>query len=615
MGYQGKRRDAYERALERHSLAPEDDERGEPWSTRWAPTKRDWSYHPWFYRLWPYRLQTCLRRPQQYPWFTSEKERTHCPHVLFPGEYSFAGGESYRVDPLDTLKMVSASSVFGEPQYCRDVSRAQASSLDKASEPLDPSARHECQGEDAPEDQDAAQVMERVIDAALDTDFGATLRWAVELRERYLIRLSPQVILVRAAAHPGRRAFTAQHPGEFERVARRVMSRADDVAYQVEYWVASHGSKRGIPAILKRTWARRVGDMGAYEMARYCNSGIGLVDVTRICHAKGPLVDSLMREGRVPMPEGHDTWERLRASGMGWRGILATMRMPHAALLRNLRGIFDEVDELRVQEEVLDLLRRGVRGGRQHPFRYFAAWKTADVRNASWSERVKAALEDCMEIACDNLPWLAGRSAFLVDTTNSMRYCCMKDRYLLRKDRYRSRYAEMSLMEIAIFNSVIGMMRSDEGAIFLFDDTIERIDVHGDGGILAQVRAVRQAAGRCFHSTMGPLRLFLDEAVGGDQHWENIFVYSDISAISDVSPSWEYESGLEPPRLIQAYRERVNPKVNVYSVLVDEYESPLLPDYRYRATGFCSWTGKELLFADAMGRMWDKLDERVLKGR
>lgn len=33
---------------------------------------------------------------------------------------NFMEGESYRVNPLDTLKMITASSIFGEPSYYRD---------------------------------------------------------------------------------------------------------------------------------------------------------------------------------------------------------------------------------------------------------------------------------------------------------------------------------------------------------------------------------------------------------------------------------------------------------------------------------------------------------------
>ena len=33
---------------------------------------------------------------------------------------NFMGGISFEYNPIDTLKMVTASSIFGEPQYYRD---------------------------------------------------------------------------------------------------------------------------------------------------------------------------------------------------------------------------------------------------------------------------------------------------------------------------------------------------------------------------------------------------------------------------------------------------------------------------------------------------------------
>ena len=232
-----------------------------------------------------------------------------------PPQINFMGGVSYPLHPVDTLKMISASSVFGEPQYYRDGDRAQAKVVDGYFGLDRVFARYSLSALDHFQGMTTSQVMEKAIDEALSADFEATLRWAVELRDRYMMRLNPQVILVRAAQHPGRAAFTQAHPGEFAKIAMQVMFRADDVIHQAEYYLAKHGSKKRIPAVLKRAWAQRVGGMDAYAMAKYGNSGMGLIDVVRICHAKGPLVDTLMREGKVPMPEGENTWERLRASG------------------------------------------------------------------------------------------------------------------------------------------------------------------------------------------------------------------------------------------------------------------------------------------------------------
>ncbi len=509
--------------------------------------------------------------------------------ALRSSELTFEGGVAYRVNPVDTLKMVSASSVFGEPQYYRDGDCASAGALDDMCSVDESFARFSLAVLDPFKGMTTSQVMERAIDDALSADFGATLAWAVELRERYLMRLNPQVILVRAAVHPGRLAYTQEHPGEFARIAQRVMSRGDDVTNQVQYWLASHGTKRGIPAVLKRAWAKRMSDMGAYAMAKYGNVGIGLVDVVRICHAKGPLVDTLMREGRVPMPEGQDTWERLRASGMGWGEILETIRMPHMALLRNLRGIFSEVDDPKAREKALALLRRGVRGGRQFPFRYLSAWKVAEAECAPWTRQVQGALEECMAIACENLPDLPGRSAFLTDVSASMWGTCT------------SAYGTMTMAEIANLSSVIGAMRAEEGVVFPFGNWMERVGINKNDGVLAQVKRVNDVGYTCGGGTENPFWLFLGEAIQTEEHWDNIFVYSDMQAAHEF---------VNVHALIALYRKRVNPKVSVYCIQIGGYTNSLIPEYGYRMANLTGWTGKELVFADALNRIWDELESR-----
>lgn len=54
----------------------------------------------------------------------------------------------------------------------------------------------------------------------------------------------------------------------------------------------------------------------------------------------------------------------------------------------------------------------------------------------------------------------------------------------------------------------------------------------------------------------------------------------------------------------------MNPKVNVYCIQVGGYTNSLMPEYGYRSTNLCGWTGKELVFADAMNRTWDEVESR-----
>ena len=65
--------------------------------------------------------------------------------------------------------------------------------------------------------------------------------------------------------------------------------------------------------------------------------------------------------------------------------------------------------------------------------------------------------------------------------------------------------------------------------------------------------------------------------------------------------------------LVKLYRKLVNPKVNVFCIQTAGYNNVLIPEYGYRTSILYGWTGKELLFADAMNRIWDELEAREPK--
>jgi hypothetical protein len=93
--------------------------------------------------------------------------------------------------------------------------------------------------------------------------------------------------------------------------------------------------------------------------------GVGLIDTIRISHAKGELVDELMRTGTIALSDDEKTWETLKAQGHTWAEILDMISIPHMALLRNLRGIFLEVRDESIRDKVLHKLVSGVKHGKQ----------------------------------------------------------------------------------------------------------------------------------------------------------------------------------------------------------------------------------------------------------
>lgn len=534
---------------------------------------------------------------------------------------NFMGGISYRWNPLDTLKIITASSVFGEPAYYRDGEFEEAAaakirdgifSVSPLFEAFLIPQLKEYSG------MKTSQVMEQAIDRALDYDFGAVLQWAVTLRRDYRMRLNPQVIMVRAAIHPGREEYTARHPGAFARINAQVMSRADEPASQLAYYLYRQHGKQGIPGILKRSWADRIARMSRYEIYKYRNSGIGMIDTVRICHAKGADVDELMRTGTVQMPQEEKTWESLRAGGASWQEILDTVRMGHMALLRNLRGIFREIDDREKARQILDQLKAGVLGGKQFPFRYKSAYDAVkEDASVNFRRMILDALEECMDIACDNMPKLSGRTVCLSDNSGSA------------WGTVSTAYGSVTIAQIDNLSSVIAARNSEEGIVGKFGDRLRMVDVSKRNGVLTQAEAL--SADGCSDvggATENGIWIFFRDAMEQGVVYDNIFIYSDQQAghgglYGTGEGQQQYrEAGyacksgycnayVDVAKLIDAYRRKVNPKVNVFTVQTAGYDNVLVPENGYRTSVLYGWTGNELVYADAINRFWDEKDREA----
>ena len=537
--------------------------------------------------------------------------RTEEKEVKMGKVMNFMGGNSYEINPLDTLKMVSASSIFGEPQYYRDGSFDSAKVLDGRYRVDRLMTKHVISSLDKYKGKKTSEIMEGVIDEALSYDFGGVLDWAVTLRNDFYMRLNPQVIMVRAAIHPDRQAFTEANPVKFAEVNKQVMSRGDDVISQLTYYLYINGSKNRVPAVLKRSWAKKIEALTAYEVYKYRNHGIGLIDTVRVCHAKSPIVSELMMTGTVKLEDNKKTWETLRASGMSWVEIIDTLgRIPHMALLRNLRGIFKEVDDNALAKKLMAELKAGVEKGKQFPFRYMSASKAVkgdeEVNN---KPTLITGLEECLDVSCANLPELKGKSAFLTDNSGSAWGTC------------NSEYGTVTIAEINNLSSVIGASNSEEGYVYAFGDELIEYPISKRVGVLKQAEDIsKDAKANVGQSTENGVWLFFEKAVKNKEHWDNIFIYSDMQAghgglYGTSEGQFAYQKlGLaaskgsmyvDVVKLIDWYRKEVNPKVNVYCIQTAGYDNVLVPENGYRTNILYGWTGKELVYADAMNKFWD----------
>jgi len=501
---------------------------------------------------------------------------------------------------LDTLKIVSASSIFGEPSYYR-------SSHDKKSGLKSVEPRYE-----EPVNSTTA-VFTKAIDDALDFDFKGTLELAVELRDKFYMRLNPGVIMVRAALHKDRVAFNKENLSTMRDLGCATIKRPDDITNQFEYYMFLNGTKNKLPNILKRIWADKLGSFDRYQISKYQSKG--LRDLIRISHANSEVIDELMKlQSGVLKLDGEDsTWERLKSEGKTWKAIWTTMgKIPHMALIRNLRGIFSEINDLTLAQEILGVLKGGVANGNQFPFRYWTACKAIEeAAGINHEGLILDTLEECIDTAMVNFPKLTGKTMCLSDNSGSA------------WGALTTEYGSTYVAEIGNLSSIMTGYNSDEGYVGYFGDRLIINPVSKRNGVLSQLKQLRGQTG--IGSTVGGgtengIWIFFRDAIKNKEHYDNIFIYSDQQAghgglygiDTTEYTQYQYKDGrhIDVLKLVQDYRAKVNPKVNLFSVQTAGYNNSVLPENLFRCSILSGWTGKETLFAKRLIDIWNDIELR-----
>lgn len=530
---------------------------------------------------------------------------------------NFMGGTSYTLDPIQTLKMIAASSIFGEPQYYRKSGFGGKSKIREGLISYSEASRYmnDILFKELVSGRTATQVFTDAIDNALSYDFYATLKLAVELRDSYFMRLNPQVIMVRAAIHPDRDKFSKKHPGVFAQINSQVMSRADEPATQIAYYLyLNDGKKNDMPSILKRSLAKKLSSLDRYAINKYKNAEIGMINAVRITHASSPLIDELMKTGSVEVEAEEETWEQKRSAGMDWKEIFNTTKMGHMAILRNLRNIFTDIDrtDSEFADKVLTILKKGVLKGKQFPFRYYNAFNEINKADIKFKTKVLDAIQECLDISIANMPKLKGRTMCLSDNSGSA------------WGAVTSEYGTTKIAVIDNLSSVIAGACSEEGYVGKFGDKLRVFPVSKRDGVLTQANAISKDTDEDVGgATEGGIWIFFRDAIKNKEHYDNIFIFSDQQAgtgglYGTTSQMWEYEKEygvrngryIDVYKLIQKYRQEVNPKVNVFSIQTAGYDNVLIPAMAYRTAMLTGWTGKEIQFAAKYIEQWDDIERQ-----
>ena len=370
---------------------------------------------------------------------------------------------------------------------------------------------------------------------------------------------------------------------------------------------------RKIPNAIKKGFKTALERLDAYQIDKYkMNSRqVKMLDLVNLFHPKGTqrnqqayhnlvngetlaglyaskvLEKEMTKAGQKT--QGKSVQEKEAAKKEAIENVLSNVKgMPIMNLLRNLRNIIlyapKSVDDACAQLSN----ETAVLNSRLLPFRFATAYEEIekmsfsakksdtsiafeeDYNNqtitatefAELKEKVLNAIEDALQISCQNIPELDGNTAILIDHSGSVR----------GDSGGSSRVSAFSKTTSAMIGNLFGSMmayRQKNVYIGLFGDRLIPVKIDRSQRLLDFNKYSFNEGAKCGVSTEQGIYDFFRQAVREKKKIDNIIVFSDCQIGSSGSTSWYGTSGTERSvtfqYLIKQFR-KINPLCNIIVV-------------------------------------------------
>jgi hypothetical protein len=504
---------------------------------------------------------------------------------------NWMGGNSWDIkNPLVRLRVAATSCFFGEPMYYHETAEPTVKKVNSLSYlSADAKQLRETLGAEDPQEwrtSTPAQLLETAIDDALNFDAEKTLQFACDLRNIEHMRTTPQVILVRAAHNPKIRGT-----GLVRKYSSQIVQRADEPAVGLAYHLYAFKDK-AVPNALKKAWRKSLETFSEYDLAKYRLSShkVKTVDVVNLVHPKSEVVSKLVKG---ELTTENKTWESIiskeGSTKEAWEKAIDVAG--HMAMLRNVRNFLTKgVDPSLFVEKLI----AGAAKGKQLPFRYYSAYNAVKGQAPG---NVLDAIEKCLNVSLNNLPKFKGRTMCLCDNSGSA------------QSATTSSMGTMKVSTIANLTGILASMCSDDGYLGVFGDKLEEFAVRKTSSVFDQLDKAEKLADGVGMNTENGIWLFLDRAIKNKEHWDNIFVMSDMQAghgglygthAGDYSGFTINGRYIDVAKLINKYRTEVNPNVNVFLIQVAGYQDTIIPEFYNKTYILGGWSDSVLKFAAKM---------------
>lgn len=370
---------------------------------------------------------------------------------------------------------------------------------------------------------------------------------------------------------------------------------------------------RKIPNAIKKGFKTALERLDAYQIDKYkMNSRqVKMLDLVNLFHPKGTqrnqqayhnlvngeslaglyaskvLEKEMTKAGQKT--QGKSVQEKEAAKKEAIENVLSNVKgMPIMNLLRNLRNIILYAPKS-VDDACAQLTNEtAVLNSRLLPFRFATAYEEIekmsfsdkksntsiafeeDYNNqtitatefAELKEKILNAIEDALQISCQNIPELDGNTAILIDHSGSVR----------GDGGGSSRVSAFSKTTTAMIGNLFGSMmayRQKNVYIGLFGDRLIPVKVDRSQRLLDFNKKSFDKGANCGGGTEQGIYDFFRQAVREKKKIDNIIVFSDCQIGSNGSTSWYGMSGTERSAifqdLIKQFR-KINPLCNIIVV-------------------------------------------------
>lgn len=381
------------------------------------------------------------------------------------------------------------------------------------------------------------------------------------------------------------------------RYTPNILSRADELSEIVAYLQSKMGdfgdhSKKGmLPNCIKKGIADIFPKFTEYQLSKYEKVGadkVKLRDVLRLTHPKPSSEEQSalwkrLKDGNLKIA---DTWEtKITAKGVSketWEENVKVM--PIMALLRNLRNLLDHdvsQDSLKLVEDKLKNIEV-ILNSKQLPFRFLSAYKAIENHTNFYTKKLMAALEDAMDISCQNLPKLKGTTALFADISGSMDTSISKSQI---------QASEIACMMLAIADKIC-----EVSGTAVFSHNVWPVNLNPRNGVLTNTKIARSTGitgGTCTYLCLERLKTKVDR----------VLIFTD-----------QQDYGGELARSLSNYRREFSPNCYFYNVDLRGYGTTTIPTTDARSTMIAGWSERILeyvnLFEEDKSSILEKISGR-----